>query len=116
MTGENARKDRGNSNSELIERLEDGLRCHDCGRDAVVPVKDEKMDGSSKRGNPFRMVCIACEKNVRMTSKENWEEHEDRFVLTPEDDVVPVFNCPSCGELVEGQPDECPECGMSYNW
>lgn len=26
------------------------------------------------------------------------------------------FECPSCGDVVEGYPDECPSCEASYNW
>lgn len=113
----NAKHDDGISNPNLVERLEDGKRCRFCGHDGVVPVKDRKTDRSHRRGNPYRLVCVACERHLCMTSKEEWEEHEDRFVLpTESDDPIPVFDCPNCGVLVEGQPNECPECGMSYTW
>jgi hypothetical protein len=114
---ENARGQRKNGNSEIVERLEDPQQCRYCGRAAVVPVKDRAMDKTGRRGNPYRLSCLSCERHICMTSRENWETHEDRFVLTEDSgDVIPVFNCPSCGELVEGQPNECPDCGMSYNW
>lgn len=30
--------------------------------------------------------------------------------------VINQFDCPGCGETVEGYPDECPTCGAPYNW
>ncbi|AFD02294.1 putative protein 13 [Haloarcula hispanica icosahedral virus 2] len=29
---------------------------------------------------------------------------------------VNEFDCPACDEHVEGQPDDCPECGVPYQW
>lgn len=107
---------RENTISKLIEQLEEPRRCRFCGRAAVVPVKDRSMDKTGKRGNPYRLSCLACERHICMTSRDNWETHEDRFVLPEGGDPVPVFDCPECDELVEGQPDECPDCGMRYTW
>lgn len=33
-----------------------------------------------------------------------------------DDSEVNTFDCPACSEHVEGQPEECPECGVEYQW
>jgi DNA-directed RNA polymerase subunit RPC12/RpoP len=106
------------TNSDLLDRLENPGKCRFCGERAVVPVKDRDMSENYSRGNPYRLYCVACWKHVRMTSEEDWESHPDKFVFPEgeDEDPVPVFNCPRCEEIVEGQPSKCPNCGMRYEW
>lgn len=105
------------SRPELEGSLEGAKRCHSCGADAVVPVKDEKFDKIHKKGNPYRHVCLACDKHVRMCSREYWKQHPDRFLLKEgADEPTPVFNCPECTEEVRGRANRCPHCGVTYEW
>ena len=99
------------------EHLDDAKRCRHCGEDAVVPIKDKQFESIHRRGNPYRQTCLSCEKHICMCSREFWEGHPDRFVMDSEiADATPVFDCPECGELVEGYPDECPLCEAEYEW
>jgi len=109
-----ASSDRAN---HALARLDDPKTCRHCGEDAVVPIKDKQFEAIHRRGNPYRQICLACDKHICMCSREFWEEHADRFVLQTEvDDPTPVFDCPECDELVEGYPDTCPHCEVDYEW
>jgi len=117
MTKKNTRHNGENTNSELVGRLENGTRCHSCAQRAVIPVKDRNLSETSSRGNPYRLVCVSCGKSVRMTKREEWEHHQDRCVIRVGESIpVPVFDCPECDDLVEGQADKCPNCGTVYEW
>lgn len=106
------------SNASIIDRLEDPDTCRFCGDDAVVVVKNRNLsEKPHKTGNPYRKVCVSCGKHISMASEDEWKTASDRFIV-PKDETykVAVFDCPSCDELVEGQPDECPNCGVNYVW
>jgi len=108
---------RRSEDGDGTEYLDSPKRCRHCGDDAVVPVKDKQFEPIHRRGNPYRQYCLSCEKHICMCSREVWEEHPDRFILsTPTAEPTPVFDCPGCDELVEGYLDECPHCGVEYEW
>lgn len=43
------------------------------------------------------------------------DQSKDQRVL-PDGGQINRFECPSCGDLVEGRPEECPHCGGGYKW
>lgn len=71
--------------------------------DPTVPVEefDGEVDGISAGSN-----------DTPTAMTDGGTDIEDE-----EDDVEQnEFNCPKCGVRVVGHPDECPDCGVPYQW
>lgn len=88
----------------------------DCGNDEFYFTKDLNLDKAWKAGNKFARICTECG-NRYFLSKAMYQAASDQFViLDGEDDPIPIFDCPKCGEQVTGQPDSCPYCDVEYQW
>lgn len=73
----------------------------------------ERVEGD--RPDPQPGTAVADGGTVQTDQQHADDEREDSE--DSEDvEVVNRFECPGCGEDVEGYPSECPDCGATYNW
>lgn len=113
----------------------------ECGNGEFVPALDLKMVPSHVPGNKYCRICSGCGKR-HFCSKDHYEQSDNKHVV-PVKETKPVeatecescgeqtwengahecarcganiFDCPSCGDEVHGEPDECPHCGVDYDW
>lgn len=113
----------------------------ECGNGEFVTAIDLKLVPAHMPGNKFCRICTECGTR-HFCSKEHFENSEKKHVI-PVKEKAPVegvecdecdgwtwvtnnhncarcsaniFPCPKCDEQVHGQPDECPHCGIEYNW
>lgn len=113
----------------------------DCGNGEFVTAIDLKMVPPHMPGNKYCRICTNCGAR-HFCSKSHFERTTDKHVIpVKETDPVEaehcekcdgytwvtkdhdcarcgdnIFPCPECGETVHGQPDECPHCGVDYQW
>lgn len=107
-----------------------------------IIVKDLATAISPVPGNPYARFDTSDESR-KYCSKDLWENADQKFVIpqgaatTPQplvecevcgDDSYQdennecgrcgtnIFDCPECGSEHHGEPEECSECGVKYNW
>lgn len=124
---------------QTTTRPEPTVECRYCASQRVIPVLFERMERAGwQPGNPFRQFCLECDRWLQMCSREAWERHPEARVLpaTHSPDVpllIPVedtdfadrvssapaanqFDCPACGVLQTGYPDQCNRCSVPFEW
>ncbi|AGC65543.1 hypothetical protein K745_gp18 [Haloarcula hispanica virus PH1] len=103
--------------------------------DPTVPAEDfdGQVDGvqtAAPSDGPPPCQDPYCEEDATAASGHTWcdehEGHNGQQVATDggepveeaddEQQDVNEFDCPECGVAVEGYPDECPGCGVPYQW
>jgi hypothetical protein len=108
-----------------------------------IIAKDLAIASSLVPGNPYCRYNTDT-KERKYCSKDLWDTADEKFIIPENADIPrplivcecceqdsyqtedaecgrcgkPMFDCPNddCDALVHGKPDECPECGVGYNW
>lgn len=105
----------------MSDTADDACSCSD---PDVVVTQDRNMALPYVSGNKFCRFCRGCKRRY-FCKASFWINAAKKFVIPKDsDEPVPVedfedenyFECPSCDHPHFGEPSNCENCGVEYQW